>query len=142
MDSSSDVADKNVGRVAVKEFAALAAEQLHPMVKRRHLCDRCGKRYASYQSLWNHRNRICKRVIKPVSQDVSDYKYVKPTILKWNGKSWETRSKNVRYQMNLGRDLSNLLERGAIKEDALNCSQKEYIQMYKTLFNNLVDNES
>ena len=71
-----------------------------------------------------------------MDQVVSNYKYVKPIILKWNGTSWETRSKNITYQMNLGRDLSNLLERGAIKDDALNSCQREYIQMYKTLFKN------
>ena len=74
-----------------------------------------------------------------MSQVVSNYKYVKPIILKWNGTSWETRSKNITYQMNLGRDLSNLLERGAIKDDALNCCQREYLQMYKTLFKSVED---
>ena len=106
---------------------------------KRRLCVKCGKTYASYQSLWKHKNRICKRSNKPVSQVVSNYKYVKPIILKWNGTSWETRSKNITYQMNLGRDLSNLLERGAIKDDALNSCQREYIQMYKTLFKSVED---
>ena len=102
---------------------------------KRRLCVKCGKTYASYQSLWKHKNRSNK----PVDQDVSNYKYVKPIILKWNGTSWETRSKNITYQMNLGRDLSNLLERGAIKDDALNSCQREYIQMYKTLFKSVED---
>ena len=106
---------------------------------KRRLCVKCGKTYASYQSLWKHKKRICKRSNKPVGQVVSNYKYVKPIILKWNGTSWETRSKNITYQMNLGRDLSNLLERGAIKDDALNSCQREYIQMYKTLFKSVED---
>ena len=54
--------------------------------------------------------------------------------LKWNGKCWETTNKDIHYRLNIGRDLLSLLEKGAIKEDALNSSQKEYIQMYKNLF--------
>ena len=57
--------------------------------------------------------------------------------LMWNGKSWETRSSDIHYKLNLGRDLSNLLERGAIKDDALNSCQIECIQMYKALFVNV-----
>ena len=47
--------------------------------------------------------------------------------LKWNGKCWETTNKDIHYRLNLGRDLCSLVEKGAIKEDALNSSQKEYI---------------
>ena len=54
--------------------------------------------------------------------------------LKWNGKCWETMNKDIHYRLNLGRDLCSLVEKGAIKEEVLNSSQKEYIQMYKNLF--------
>ena len=61
-------------------------------------------------------------------------RHVEPIILKWNGKSWETKSTNVHYKMNLGRDLSDLLQRRAIKEEALNSKQRDYIRMYNSLF--------
>ena len=54
--------------------------------------------------------------------------------LKWTGTSWETKEKNLHYRMGIGRDLWNLLAKGAIKEDALNSTQREYVQMYKSLF--------
>ena len=88
---------------------------------KRYLCDRCDKNFANHRSLWGHKKRICQR-------------HIEPTILKWNGKSWETKTANMHYQLNLGRDLSDLLERGAIKEEALNSTQRKYIQMYKSLF--------
>ena len=117
----------------MNNVSTVAREDTHIPV--RHLCDRCGKRYAWHQSLWRHKNRVCTHVFK--CQDVSNKKYVKPTILKWNGKSWETRSENVHHQINLGCNLSDLLKRGAIKHDALNSRQKEYVQKYDKLFRNL-----
>ena len=87
---------------------------------RRSSCDNCGRSLACRSSLSRHK-RKCK----------SDF------TLMWNGKSWETRSSDVHYKLNLGRDLSNLLERGAIKDDALNSCQIECIQMYKALFVNV-----
>ena len=58
-----------------------------------------------------------------------------PTIrLKWDGKCWKLINKGyIRYQLNLGRDLISLLQRGTIKEDVLNNKQKELIKMYKDL---------
>ena len=55
-------------------------------------------------------------------------------VMKWNGKCWQSVNKSIRCQLNLRRDLLSLVERCAIKEDALNSLQKEYIQMYKYLF--------
>ena len=95
-------------------------------VRHGRFCTDCGKGLSSRSSLCRHK-KSCKEIRK----------HVKPSImlnLKWNGESWETKAKNLRYRMNLGRDLSNLLERGAIKEDTLNSTQKEYIRMYKSLF--------
>ena len=83
--------------------------------KRRRTCGKCLKTYSCRQTLWQHK-QMCGVIIH----------------LKWNGKCWET--KDTRYQLNLGRDLSSLLERGAIKEEVLNSTQKKYIRMYKTLF--------
>ena len=54
--------------------------------------------------------------------------------LKWDGKCWKIINReNIRYQLNLGRELVSLLQRGAIKEDVLNNKQKELINMYKDL---------
>ncbi len=99
---------------------------------KRRPCDNCGKSLACRSSLCRHK-KACRGGGDPV------FKFFRPTIMMWNGRYWETRSNDLHYQMNLGRDLSDLLERGAIKEDALNSSQKEYIRMYKSLFKNLVD---
>ena len=101
--------------------------------QRRRLCNDCCKELSCRQALWKHR-KTCKDVLVRMSEETPNHKYIKPITLKWNGRSWESRSKNLYYQMNLGRDLSNLLERGAIKDDALNSSQREYIRMYKSLF--------
>ena len=99
------------------------------MVKRKFVCDGCGKGFVSSQSLWNHKNRRLKPQVASPSGGV------KPLTLSWNGKSWQRcGSKNLRYRLNLCRDLSNLLERGAIKDDSLNSTQKEYIEMNKSLF--------
>ena len=124
-----------------REGAHTAVDRLGTVadkVKRRYLCDGCSKKYASSQSLWNHKKRICQRAesFDRLRRDIATFnnKCVKPITLKWNGRSWETRSKDIPYQMNLGRDLSNLLERGAIKDDSLNSTKRENIQMYKSLF--------
>ena len=99
------------------------------VVKRKFVCDGCGKGFVSAQSLWNHKNRRLKPQVTSPSGGVE------PLTLSWNGKSWQRcGSKNLCYRLNLGRDLSNLLERGAIKDNSLNSTQKECIEMYKSLF--------
>ena len=50
----------------------------------------------------------------------------------WNGKSWEMKSIDVHYKLNLGRDMADLLERAVIKKEDLTRTQM-YIQMYKAL---------
>ena len=87
---------------------------------KRHNCEVCGKNYANSYNLSRHR---CDNGKQSTS-----------IVLKWNGKCWKSVNRNIHYQLNLGRDLLSLVEKGAIKEDALNSSQKEYIQMYKNLF--------
>ena len=112
-----------------KSSAAAAVVATSGVVKRKFVCDGCGKGFVSAQSLWNHKNRR----LKP--QLASSSGGAEPLTLSWNGKSWQRcGSKNLCYRLNLGRDLSNLLERGAIKDDSLNSTQKEYIEMYKSLF--------
>ena len=102
------------------------------MVKRKFVCDGCGKGFVRSQSLWNHKNRRLKPQVASPSGGGGG---AEPLTLSWNGKSWQRcGSKNLCYRLNLGRDLSNLLERGAIKDDSLNSTQKEYIEMYKSLF--------
>ena len=109
--------------------SAAAVVATSGVVKRKFVCDGCGKGFVSAQSLWNHKNRR----LKP--QLASSSGGAEPLTLSWNGKSWQQcGSKNLCYRLNLGRDLSNLLERGAIKDYSLNSTQKEYIEIYKSLF--------
>ena len=91
-------------------------------------CEKCGKILGSRQSLWNHKQRhLSEKMLKKNDK-------IGRIHLKWNGKCWETKNKDIHYRLNLGRDLCSLVEKGAIKEEVLNSSQKEYIQMYKNLF--------
>ena len=94
--------------------------------KKSRKCEICGKILSNRQSLWKH-----KQIHLPEKMSKKNATRIH---LKWNGKCWETTNKDIYYRINLGRDLCSLIERGAIKEDALNSSQKEYIQMYKNLF--------
>ena len=121
--------NKDMGRYKVK--GKISSKNSTDKMKRRRLCDSCGKYLASSQSLWNHKRR-CRELIQS-KEKVPISEFIRPTILRWNGRYWETRSNNLHYQMNLGRDLSNLLDRGAIKDDSLNSTQREYIRMYKSL---------
>ena len=107
---------------------------------KRRCCSSCSKTLSCQSSLCRHK-KVCKnnaanfvRMDDKLDQD----RGIKLT-LKWNGKFWETKNTNFHYQINLGRDLANLLQRGAIKEDALNSTQKDYVQMYKSLFWSLRD---
>ena len=80
-------------------------------------------------------SRQCEdRLSKRISKIECGEKRVPCIQLKWDGKSWKTQNRDIRYQLNLGRDLNSLVERGAIKEDTLNARQKYFIRMYKDLF--------
>ena len=61
-----------------------------------------------------------------------------PTLkLQWDGESWKRVSagdEKLYYRVRLGRDLCNLIDRDAIKEDVLNSTQAEYVAMYRQLF--------
>ena len=120
---------EDIARKILQGEANSSAVTSSGVVKRKFVCDGCGKGFVSAQSLWNHKNRR----LKP--QLASSSGGAEPLTLSWNGKSWQRcGSKNLCYRLNLGRDLSNLLERGATKDDSLNSTQKEYIEMYKSLF--------
>ena len=98
--------------------------------KKSRKCEKCGKILANRQSLWKH-----KQIHLPENSKIPKKNATIARIhLKWNGKCWETMNKDIHYRLNLGRDLCSLVEKGAIKEEVLNSSQKEYIQMYKNLF--------
>ena len=113
--------------------------------KKWYKCDKCEKTLASYKSLWQHK-KTCKFNNTHAKTDTAIYTWRKPAAqventipsiqLKWNGKCWESdvNKRDIHYRLNLGRDLFSLLERGAMKEDALNCTQREYVNMYKKLF--------
>ena len=136
-------------RLTWEEFYQKLNSQKMARIKqtKRRSCDSCGKSLACRSALCRHK-KTCKKVGSKAVQS-SLAKVVKDAelpvrsltrdkginlCLKWNGKFWETRAKNMHCQISIGRDLSNLLDKRAIKEDALNCTQKEYIQMYKSLF--------
>ena len=113
--------------------------------RRRRSCNSCGKSLTCRSSLCRH-HKTCKKtafkavqtskpsLASPVVRAINRDKTIK-LCLKWNGTSWETKSKKyLHYRMGIGRDLCNLLAKGAIKEGALNSTQNEYVQMYKSLF--------
>ena len=91
----------------------------------RRTCEKCFKTYSSRQTLWKHKHR----------SKVGCEEQRAPSIhLTWNGKCWKTENESLRYQLNLGRDLSLILERGALSENDFNDMQNETINMYKALF--------
>ena len=92
---------------------------------KRRFCDNCGRGLADRSSLCRHK-KTCK----------GDFT---PAIMMWNGKSWEMKSIDVHYKLNLGRDMADLLEREVIKKEDLTRTQMECIQMYKALFKNVED---
>ena len=83
-------------------------------------CDGCGKIFSTRSNACRHKRNCSGRI--PILK------------LEWNGSAWIKSSNRFYYRLQLGRNLVNLLEKGAIKEDALNSSQREYITMYKSLF--------
>ena len=54
--------------------------------------------------------------------------------LEWNGDRWLKSEHRVYNRLQIGRNLFNLIEKEAIKEDVSNCTQREYVNMYKSLF--------
>ena len=110
---------------------------------RKKACEKSGKILSSYCSLWRH-NKICtsgyKRTLNLEPSRVKvkdDQKHRIPILkLKWNGSKWQrdTSCEKWYYQMKLGRDLDNLIQKGAINEEVLNANQKSYLQMYREMF--------
>ena len=85
------------------------------------ICKACGKTFSERSNVSRHKKRHCKA--RP------------PTLkLEWNGDRWANSDNRFFYRLQLGQNLFNLIEKGAIKEDVLNCTQKEYLNMYKNLF--------
>ena len=126
---------------------------------KKRVCKNCGKTLSSAQTLWRHKKtckakesqnqhlclcdekfltnesfcqhqEICSRAINAHRFIAADTNLV----LTWNGSSWETKDNETRYRLNLGRDLSTLIDNGAIQKDRMNTKQKECIQMYYSLF--------
>ena len=105
-------------------------------------CEKCEKTLSSNHSLWRHK-KTCKNGLKRKRSDEDEHAPVKikadnipsnDKTLTWNGKSWKTENESLRFQLNLGRDLSSILERGALSENDFNDMQNESINMYKALF--------
>ena len=83
-------------------------------------CKACGK-VSERSNLSRHKKHHCKAR--------------QPTLkLEWNGDKWVNSDNRFYYRLQLGRNLFNLIEKGAIKEDVLNCAQREHVKMYKKLF--------
>ena len=89
--------------------------------KTKFICKPCGKLFTQVNALYRHKKHYCKARL--------------PTLkLEWNGDRWMISDNRYYYRLQLGQNLFNLIEKGAIKEDVLNCTQKEYLDMYKKLF--------
>ena len=110
-----------------------------------HYCERCNIKFTRKASLLRHINEgRCKGVkTKPVytckrMQHASCTKLKKVIRLtfKWDGDSWRSSDNlpNELYKVQLGRDLDNLIKKGAIKEDVLTCRQIENVNLYRKLF--------
>ena len=84
-------------------------------------CKACGKVLSQYSALHRHKKHHCKARI-PILK------------LEWNGSTWVKSDNRFYYRLQLGRNLYNLIEKGAIKDDVLNCTQRKYVNMYKSLF--------
>ena len=96
--------------------------------RNQHLCV-CGEKFLPHESLSQHQE-VC-------SQAINAHKFIAADtqlVLEWNGSSWETKDSESRYHLNLGRNLSTLMENEAIQKDRVNTKQKECIQMYHSSF--------
>ena len=85
------------------------------------ICKACGKIFSGRSYVSRHKKRHCKARLTTLK-------------LEWNGDRWVNSDNRFYYRLQLGQNLFNLIEKGAIKEDVLNCTQKEYVNMYKKLF--------
>ena len=85
------------------------------------VCKPCGKVLSQFSALYRHKKHHCKARI-PILK------------LEWNGSTWVKSDNRFFYRLQLGRNLYNLIEKGAIKDDVLNCAQRKYVNMYKSLF--------
>ena len=86
-----------------------------------YICKACGKLFARLDGLYRHKTYHCKARISTLK-------------LEWNGDTWLKSENRVYNRLQIGRNLFNLIEKKAIKEDVLNCAQREYVNMYKSLF--------
>ena len=84
-------------------------------------CKPCGKFFTRTDALYRHKTYHCNERILTLK-------------LEWNGESWVKSNQRSYYRLQLGRNLFNLIEKGAITADVLNSTQKEYVNMYKKLF--------
>ena len=122
------------------------------MEKKWYSCEKCGKTLSSYHSLWRHKTKCTSGYKRTLNSEPTYEKGVKvqaladhkrdcrnkiPILkLKWNGSKWQrdTSCEKWYYQMKLGRDLDNLIQKRAINEEVLNANQKSYLQMYREMF--------
>ena len=88
---------------------------------KKNTCKTCRKVFTRTDALHRHKTYHCKE--RPLTLK-----------LEWNGEYWEKKgNQRTHYRLQLGRNLFNLIEKGAIKADVLNSTQKKYVDMYKEL---------
>ena len=109
--------------------------------KSRNKCDVCGATFSFFNTLIRHKLVHCdQRSSNSSSSSSSSRGSGREAItlhLKWDGESWAINNvieRNLYYRVRLGRDLHNLLDKQAIKEESLNYSQVECVSMYRKLF--------
>ena len=96
--------------------------------RKSHTCVKCHKCFTYLRNLSRHKLYYCKN---------DSGRKVPILKLKWDGKVWKTMrscSTIMLYHIKLGRELDNLIKKHAINEDVLNSVQKDYLTMYRKLF--------
>ena len=85
-------------------------------------CKHCGKLFSRFDGLHRHKTYHCKAAQTSILK------------LEWTGDTWVKSEGRLYNRLQIGRNLCNLIEKDALKEDVLNGTQREYVNMYRSLF--------